>query len=227
MKFMKKLFKLNLLLLLLAFNSCSDDIQNTVSDPDDIIDIGTYTLKESSINKIPYLGKKHIIFLDSFNHKVKFDIIEKNILFINSILYRYDVHKVGDTVQYSSVNETKTFIIKNDSLGIQFDLRLEASPYHADPESKNIADVVNIFCLDPDPNIYASQVFYTVLDQRTWLKSYNTIPIDEMDFLGRKFQLVLTNNFMDPLSIMFFNYQYGIISFTDFDGKIWRFEEMN
>lgn len=214
-------------IILLAF-SCSKD--SIIPADDDIhnVDIGVYNLLQSSIDTLPYLGKKGIVFIDSNFSNIVFEIIEKPITQFNgAYLLKYNVYEPGDTVKYHYSYQSKYFTIRNDSLKIEFEFSLESSPYYAEPKNEYVADIINIFCMDPGPEYLFSQVFYHITNKRTWPKSSNYQSISEKVILNRTFQDVLNVGFHDPLSIVNFNYKYGIISFTDFSGKLWRFDKFN
>ena len=240
---MKKLTKLFYLLLILGIlQGCSDDdMMREVMEGEEIfidqnpfgleegefIDIGEYHLAHSSIARLPYLDKKQIVFVDSLGSEVVFDIDEGGLqegLF--ALRYRYDVVEEGDTVKYLYRFETKGFTIENDVLDMTFRLSLSAEPYFADLESEKVADVLTMFCDDPDPEIFSSGVFNHVTDVRSWDMAYNNDPVDQMEIMGRTFSDVLSNDYPDPKSKVFFNYEFGILSFTDLEGKRWRFEEL-
>ena len=95
-----------------------------------------------------------------------------------------------------------------------------------EPQNKYLADVINIFCMDPGPEYLFSEVFYHETNTRTWPSSWNYQSIREKVILNKTFQDVLIVGFNDPLSLVHFNYKYGIISFTDFSSKLWRFDKL-
>ncbi len=214
-----------LAIILLAF-SCSKD--SIVPAKDDIhnVDIGVYNLLQSSIDTIPYLGKKGITFIDSNFNEIVFEIFEKPIAQYDSAhLLKYNVYEPGDTVKYRYSFQSKNFKIRNDSLKIEFKFNLESRPYYLMPKNEYVADVIEIFLMDPGPEYIYSQVFYHETNTRTWQSSWNYQPISEKVILNKTFQNVLFVGFNNPLSVVNFNYQYGIISFTDFSGKLWRFDK--
>ncbi|HMT55103.1 MAG TPA: hypothetical protein PKD16_18855 [Saprospiraceae bacterium] len=215
--------------LILAF-SCSKD--SMISDMDNEMDdkynvnIGSYKLLQSSIDAMPYLGKKSIVFVDSSANEMVFVINESPILEGNVTLFTYNVYQAGDIVNYHYSRQYKTFLISNDSSGLEFICSLESTPYYTEPQKKFVADVFNVIIKNPNDQNSFRQVFYHITNQRTWPITTNTPPISEKIILNRTFQDVLIDDFTNPLSIVHFNYEFGIISFTDFDGKLWRFERM-
>lgn len=218
-----------LAILLVSLFSCEKETpippnNGTAGNP---IDIGTYSLQEESLAKLPYLNKTQVTFIDSLGNKAVFDIIEQDLFeSTGGVLFKYDVIEEGDTVRYAYSNQIKRFRINNDSLNLNFDLALEARPYYPDPEQNYIADVLTIFCKDPNNSLIGTQVFYHETDSRTWPTSWNATAIPEIDFLGRAFLDVYYNDYIDAKSALYFNYEEGIVSFTDIDGRLWRLEDL-
>lgn len=214
-----------------ALFACNDDNITLIIEENDAIDIGSYYLLETSIANLPYLDKSQVIFVDSLQNQITFTIDERELYFPDKPghLFRYNVNEEGDTVRYSYKSEVKRFTIANDSLELNYDFTLAARPYYNDPESGYVADIINIFCRVPEqlPEIIASQVFSAIVDQRTYPISYNTDQFEHMEFIGRTFEDVYHNNFSDPVSDVYFNYTFGILSLTDHTGKQWRFERFN
>lgn len=226
MNVMRNIIKTFFAIIFLAF-SCSKDSIMPVEDDIHNVDIGVYNLLQSSIDTLPYLGKKRIVFIDTNFNNIVFEIIEKPITQFNgAYLFKYNVYETGDTVKYHYSFQSKNFIIRNDSLNIEFDFSLEAKPYYIEPKNEYVADIINISCMDPGPEYLFKQVFYHETNTRTWPTSWNYQSIREKVILNKTFRDVLNVGFHDPLSTVNFNYEYGIISFTDFSGKLWRFDKL-
>jgi hypothetical protein len=189
--------------LILAF-SCSKD--SMISDMDNEMDdkynvnIGSYKLLQSSIDAMPYLGKKSIVFVDSSANEMVFVINESPILEGNVTLFTYNVYQAGDIVYYHYSRQYKTFLISNDSSGLEFNCSLESTPYYTEPQKKFVADVFNVIIKNPNDQNSFRQVFYHITNQRTWPSTTNTPPISEKIILNRTFHDVLIDDFTNPLS---------------------------
>ncbi|MBK6785247.1 MAG: hypothetical protein IPG79_16980 [Saprospiraceae bacterium] len=95
-------------IILIAF-SCTKDIPDPIEDIHNV-DIGSYTLLPSSIDKIPYNGKKAIVFVDSNFNEIVLKIIESPVSQLNKAnYYRYNVYAPGDTVIYHYLSQRKYF----------------------------------------------------------------------------------------------------------------------
>ncbi|MBK8081455.1 MAG: hypothetical protein IPK25_14950 [Saprospiraceae bacterium] len=107
---------------------------------------------------------------------------------------------------------------------IKFDLSLRAAPYYHEPKNEYVADVLDIFIKDPNFGLVSRQVFSHVTNKRTWPEILDNELNSEKVIFNRIFYDVLNSGILNPLSKVHFNYEYGIVSFTDFSGKLWRFE---
>jgi hypothetical protein len=109
---------------------------------------------------------------------------------------------------------------------MQFRLRLRAMPYYADPESEAVADILEISLpFLNSPNFSSQQVFRHEVDTRSYPESFNNEPIPEIEIFDRTFIEVIWNDYTNTISQVYFNFEYGIVSFTDYQGKQWRFED--
>ncbi|MBK8081456.1 MAG: hypothetical protein IPK25_14955 [Saprospiraceae bacterium] len=101
-------------IMLIAF-SCTKDIPEPTEDIHNV-DIGSYTLLPSSIDKIPYLGKKSIVFVDSNSNEIVLKIIESPVSQLNkATLYRYNVYVPEiplNTTIYVKVNIFHLYMIR-------------------------------------------------------------------------------------------------------------------
>lgn len=227
-------FPISITLLLALFtlpflSSCNLDDGTDVAPEEGLptIDIGSYSLLPESIAKIPYVNQSGIIFVDTFGTEVFFSVEEEDIFESNgSNYYRYDVFEEGDTVVYEFNTEIKTFNLESTALGMQFRLRLRAMPYYADPESEAVADVMEVSLpFLNSPNFSSQIVFRHEVDTRSYPTSFNNEPIPEIEIFDRTFTEVIWNDYTNPISQVYFNFEYGIVSFTDYQGKQWRFED--
>ena len=141
--------------------------------------------------------------------------------------YNYDVYHKGDTVKYSYSYEQKSYSLRNDSLKISFQLNLESNPHYEGPMRKFVMDILHIIYWDTIPPLYGNQVFFDIVALRTVPYPWETILIPEKEILGKIFYDIVDIVIGMPKSIVYFNYQFGIVSFTDKQNKQWRFESFN
>ncbi len=225
------LFPFLFLLILTLFSACSDDDEMMVipmePEGNQSIDIGDYSINQSSLESIPYLDKSQIVFIDSTDKETIFEIEESDLL-LNSgaTFFKYNVFEEGDTVEYPYTSQVKRLVLSSDSLNLRLDLSLTARPYYPDPESRNVADIMNIFCGVPDTTFSSVQVFYHETDQRTYPSTWNPEVLDEITFHGRTFTDVFNNDFIDAKLQVYWNYEFGIVAFTDLTDNLWRFKDL-
>ena len=205
-----------------------DPVDPSVNEKCDT-DIGSFKLLSTSFSAMPYYGKSKVIFTDSLANLAEFTIHEFDTYVINGVLYRYNVNEPGDTVKYCYASENKGFSVSDTTLKIYLSLSLKASPYYSDPESGKVADVLNINYRNLSDTVFISwQVFYKLVDQRTYPDPYTTNEFfSSISFHGRDFQNVERTKFSNPKLELYYNQTEGIVAFRDKTNKLWRFDSMN
>jgi len=108
-----------------------------------------------------------------------------------------------------------------------FNLRLAARPYASDPASETVADVFTLYFAGEINGIPRTQsVLSVVLDQRTWPHNfYKNKHFDDINFHDKTYKDVTGCTFRSALSKVYFNYDFGIVAFTDREGKQWIFDK--
>jgi len=217
-----------LFLFSFLFVACDDD--DITAPPVDLynVDIGSYELLEESLAAYPYTDKTGVLFVDSLGNEMTLTINDLPVFNSSSpaTLFRYNVYDQGDTVRYEYFPESKSSQLVNESLDLNLRTSLTTQPYYSDPESMTVADVVNV-SINEKGNTFRSFVVFThVFDQRSWPEE-NTITenIESIEFFGREFMNVWHTPFNDTYSPVHFNYEFGIVYFTDHEGKGWRFDK--
>jgi len=215
---------------LMLIASCGKDEVTPVleeTSDDKTLDVGSYIIQFKSLERIPYEGKKRITFVDSSNAPTVFEISEREI-FVESVAFsRNDVFEIGDTVNYTYKTEQKIYRLINNSLSLFFDLRLRAEPFFTDSEAVVMLDVLNVSLKDPTNASPSDEAFCFTIDPRSSPFIPANPPINSVEIGGRIFQNVLTSHLENSPSVMHFNYEFGILSFTDPNGKEWRFASLN
>ena len=226
--------KHNLLLFSLAFGlwmiaSCKKE-NTDIPDPtenEDSIDIGAYALLESSRNAVPYKGKSSVTFVDSAGNELIFPITVFANKTLEGCLYKYDVHQQGDTVKYCYKTEYDSYGLVNNANNLYFQIMLEAKPFYSDPESRKVADVLHVSIRDATETGKYHQVYYQTIALRSFPLLYDdNTTFAQLTFWGRDFSNVSKTNFAIPYRLVFYNQEFGIVAFTDHNGKLWRFKEM-
>jgi len=213
-------FTLLFLLGCTSFIGCDKNMETAV------FDVGTYRLLQESIDAIPYISKNGIVFVDANQNETSFSLTESDITTSNGArIYRYDVFEQGDTIRYNYIKEIKTFTAQNDDLNMTFEMRLEAQPYKLDPASKAIADVLEIYLLNPE-NSTLSLLLSHEINTRDFPESFNNVRIEQKEILGELFYNVYESDFGTLQSKIDFNPEFGILSFTDKEGSLWRLKEI-
>lgn len=220
-----------LLFSILLLFSCNDDDEiTTLPENEYLIELGNYDLLPESLALFPYLGKTKAQFVDALGMEIVLDISESSegTNYSTGTYFRYDVYEVGDTVRLNYAKEGKYMKLRNDSLDFFFNVGLVAEPHHQFLEENFVADRLNIRFNKTGEFSSNSIVFFHTINQRTW-PEISSMPdtLATIDLLGREFQTVLHNSTFGytPKSDVYFNYDFGIVYFTDHAGKAWRFDK--
>lgn len=189
-------------------------------------DLGLFHLLPESIEQLPYKDKSLVVFSDSLNNKVNFNILEgDDISTYMSSIQHYNVFEEGDTVIYDYRSESKSILIFNDSLAVKLGIYLSAEPLYQTPDIDVVADVLSLKYFNLNSQNSSTQVLKHIMNLRTWPTLYYIPLIAEIEILGVTFYNVVDNNVSQHESTVKFNYEFGVISFIDRQGKLWRFEE--
>jgi hypothetical protein len=210
-----KLISLFSFLIFLNF-SCTkepDKFLDPSIDPE--INLGTFSLLQSSIDKIPYNNKKGVVFVDSLNNEVSFKFTNFGRTLQEEKFYTSDPNIPKSVAIYKLTSYANNYVLENDSLMIHFYMKLYVVPDLTNPTQKMVAD---LFWIRGDFYNYSDYI-----DIRTSsFKKKNVI--NNFNINNRDFTDVSFNDSSDPFIKMYFNYDYGIVSFKDKKGKTWRFE---
>lgn len=210
--------------------SCGKDEVTPVVDQmsdDGTLDVGSYIIQIKSQERIPYEGKSQITFVDDNNTSTVFEINERGIFVEPVTFIRNDVFEIGDTVRYSYMTETKRYRLVNNSLSLYFELRLRTEPFFTNSEAVVMLDVLTVTLRDPTNASINDEAFSFTIDPRSSPFIPLNPPINSVTIQGRTFQNVLTSQLENSSSVLHLNYEFGILSFTDPDGKLWRFGSLN
>lgn len=235
--------KVSSLIIIFSVLSCSEpsinnNFQQTVNQ--DTIETVHYELKDSSIIKMPYKGKTKVIFVDAQSNYLEFTIQEKELETHSESSYNEQLNKCEPP---SWTTQNKEIKLINDSLNLIFLLELKTDLDDSGSYEKTFRDLLilwtvsypdkdkkNNSTLDTD-NVRESRkaLFQWVVDRRTSIYESNRTSVDSLLIEGQTFYDVIEQNPNrqgNQLSIKF-NFEYGIISFRDFERKQWRFSHFS
>lgn len=190
------------------------------------VDLGKFYLLSESVEQLPYLGMTKATYEDSSGNEVVLIIEEYELKCDQAGYTKFDVHTLNDTVHYTFETEIKTFLIHNDSLELVFRFSLSADPYFPDPESGAVADVISIGWWNPNPKPSYELLVHEV-NTRSYPKSSNLPILKEKEIIGKVFEDVIMSQYFQSVSKICFNLEFGLLSFTDRQGKLWRLKEVN
>jgi hypothetical protein len=235
------MFKFSYIILFVSLLSCSgSDLEiespNNPDDKGEFEESINYQLKDSSLSIMPYQGRTKVIFVDSLSNTLEFSIEEKELETNNFSTYNKELDKCEPP---SWTEESKEIIITNDSLDLTFHLELKTDLDRSGSGEKKFRDVLFLWTVShpaKDENTNSSEdsdniiesrhsLFQCTVDPRTSQYSSISLPADSLMILGRTFYKVYRpelHGIKKEYSI-FFNFEFSILGFRDFQSKAWRF----
>lgn len=207
-------------LSLLTIISCKKD---DLSDPCAEEDIGRFRLLDNAINSIPYKENTTLFFQDSIGNQVEFEFIYGNGGYVSGDIIHssacvFDtslqkVYKANEDYYRYDVIET------NDSLNIKLIIVLKVKPFFLHFGTIEISDQLGIGRSLTGSNSSAIHLNILVNSRELTEEDINMFlkPIDNINLHGRTFYNVYYNTY----SSFYYNYEKGIIAFTDLDEKLW------
>ncbi|MFK8058108.1 MAG: hypothetical protein AB8F78_18415 [Saprospiraceae bacterium] len=189
-----------------------------------IVEVGDFELLQESIDQLPYQGKDSVTFVDRDENRLTFQIRESFNPSTQVSTEYFNVDFPRDTVIYTYGSQSKDFYLSNDSLNLRFYIDLSVYVYDVQSENLEICDHLEVW-FKYDDNRLRTQVLRDVTNERTLLESWWQVEYEDIELLGRGFEDVFYSRFSNPVSFVRFNYELGIISFTDLDNKMWVYEE--
>src|SRR4030095_15595230 len=188
---------------------------------------GDFEFLPSSLDSIPFQNETKAIFLDSFHHEVVFTISSE---FIPNELDGF-ISASSTTTEYCYITDRLKYTFINDSLNISLDIEIMAFPHPLHPVKEgSIADMlfISAHLIRSDSIVRVVPIFTKILNQRTsegpFIKNgiYTTYEIYGKTFSNVEYRL---NTQQFPIPSIHFNIFEGIVSFLDWTGKRWRFDQ--
>lgn len=215
-----------LLCLSLLYTACNKD--DSGFDPNaslySIVDIGDFELLQESIDQMPYQGKDSVTFVDRDQKRLVFKIRETFIDGTNVSIEAFNVNVPRDTVVYRYGSQSKIIYLTNDSLGLRFSLHLSAESLDYDLNNPTVVDRLLGWVYFNGASL-GKNILTHVTNQRDYVGNLNPGVYEDIELFGREFKDVYHNRFSNPASFVRFNYEFGIISFTDEENTVWVYQE--
>ena len=179
------------------------------------------------MDSVPYLNKTTVVFRDSLNQEIKFTVTDKGDNDWHWTLPGNCETNYYDTIFYDFNAKAREIEIKNDSINFYFTLYITTL---LDWENFQEYDLLLINHNLADSNGFQNLEIMT--DQRSITnkeaeKINSTILFEtEFEIFEKTYYDVYHNKYMDIYfaNKLYYNSEYGIVSFKDNSGKRWVFE---
>jgi hypothetical protein len=174
----------------------------------------------------PYLKKPSVVFEDSAGNQLVLKVYRTLNDTSTATIPHYNVHKLGDTVNYYYPFIADKIILQDDAKTYHFDLDLSQKFDVSNRDSIKTIDGLIIFLLQPSAHTYEYEVYFKVINLREDTPPVDYWPTNIVEplrtFLGTTFLNVEHTPFGHPKAVVYYNTTYGIVAFSDYDNKIWR-----
>lgn len=209
---------------ILFITSC----KNYITCPE-TTDRGDIYYTEHSLETIPYIGKTKVIFKDSNDEELVFKIND-----FGDTIRHHRFQGVCQTdpgqqifITYNALN--RTVQLRNDSIPASFFITIDiylTFDDHSEYDNFSIS-----YAEDNSPDY---QHFKMLVDKRDItieqaedVNKYIAFE-NQVNVLGKTFNDVshLKNPDYNYSHLLYYNFEYGVVSFKDFSGKIWVFDRI-
>ena len=210
------------LIFLTTFGCCDDDTLQEVPCEMKTTYVGDYTLLHESIESIQYNNHDFVFFRDSIGNELEFKLTSFPLIDTETQqITNYIVDSRCDKEFYEYSSQVRFNYLTNEAFNIRFKCMLELRLI---PENRSIADVYTVLMNFPDVQDAFAHVFDGIVNQRTWSEGFNNQKFDSLEIFGTTFKNVETSVFKHPLTTVFYNAEFGIVSFTDHENRKWIFD---
>jgi len=216
-------FPFIILLTLLAISCAKEETPSVAPACCDPVFLGQYLLMPGSRNAIPYQADATLYFKDESGNEVAFTLRNDD--------DGYDTTDMGtgrncpcDTNFIQTLKasgDAYYYFLKQPDLSfdIRFLITLSTYPFHGDEYLA--ADILEISIQDPNDTTSFGGALLVLVDPRNlteeYLKWYKAAPADSLQLSGITFYDV----YAEEDSLVFYNYEKGLVAFKDRQDKLW------
>ncbi|MEQ8706749.1 MAG: hypothetical protein RIC19_22640 [Phaeodactylibacter sp.] len=223
---MKKTGYLFFLLFTITLLNCNRYAREIDTSYPTRFDLGPFNLLDETISQLPYYNRDEVFFVDENSASVSFSIVKMAEPAADSMeVFVDNIYDDSTGVRSTFSSEYLDDTLRSPALNLELIVRLRARPNLDNPGSRDVGDWVEVwYKLSGDPTFRLA--FEQVFNQRSWPADELTPPVDELTIFNRIFENVWVHQVPNSPSEIYFNRQYGIVSFTDGSGKLWRFQNL-
>lgn len=223
---MKRFGPISFLFLMITLLSCNRYDQEIADPFPKVFDLGLFNLSEATPFQLAYHDRESVFFVDENSASASFSIIHAEQSSIDSLeVFVDNIYDDSTGVRTNYVSRYLDDTLRSAALNIEFIVRLRAQPNLANPGSRDVGDWVEVWYKSPDVPAF-EKIFETVFNQRSWPGDELTPPIDEITIFNRIFEDVWVHQIPGTPGEVWFNRQYGIVSFVDDSGRQWQFQNL-
>lgn len=212
-----------LVISILSIMACDEEQEEVIECPE-IIRERFSEILDSSLLVMPYLNSRKVVFQDSSNNELVFKVREFELqdnptnYIISDYCNGIDSITINHTLMYKSVH------VKNDSLDIKLGATIRTELNEEYLKQGYVADGIRITIADPDIVNRGRVLFQSIINKRKWKKEWAVNTLDSVQIGDRYFKNVFYNEPAQFQSPVYFNYDFGILNFTDRRGVTFTYK---
>lgn len=215
-------------LLIASITSCKKNDELTVCNFETEIDLGEFSLLQESRQSIPYTGNQRIYFRDELQNEVYFDFSEENTGYTSLVYYGMPFeYECNDSVlmqQLSAEGDAFWYNLTEPQHLLNMTLHLELNSISNIEDYLEGVDFLEFLSGTEDYNERFRLVEVIVNRRDLSDEVVNKYPtsVDNLYLGGKKYNNVYTNK----TNSAYYNYEQGILAFTDNEGKFWIYDRI-
>lgn len=216
------------LMLITSISSCKKNDELIVCNFETEIDLGEFSLLPESRQSIPYTGNQRIYFKDELQNEIYFDFSEENEGYHLPVHYGMPFeYECNDSVimqQLSAVGDAFWYNLTEPQHLLNMTLHLKLDPVSFRGDYLEGGDILKFSSGTEDHNTKLPLVGVIVSRKDLSDEVVNKYPtsVDNIYLGGKQYNNVYTNE----SNSAYYNYEQGIIAFTDNEGKFWIYDRI-
>lgn len=215
-------FLATVILVAIIIKSCQ-----TNSPCPETTDKGELFYTQKAFETLPYVGKSRVVYKDQLNQELAFNIVDLGDTVISGRFAGYCETNPGQRIYLEYLKKNRKIRLQNDSINETFFIRIDTELSH---DYYDEYDVIKMSIPSVDSAQY--QYFKLMVDRRNISDEeagkMNSLVIydSEIEILGSNFTDTyhLRNYHQNNSHLIYYNFENGIVSFVDQNGKTWVFE---
>jgi hypothetical protein len=215
---MKKSWVVLFLICVVSFNSCKKEEEEVEREE---INIGNFSLLESSGDSFPYQGKSGMIYVDSANNEVVGAIVQEYKGLGSQGRMVRDLSEVEKLARYQTEQNTVDIFLPDFNRTVRVKMSVQLDDFNRYPTNIKLADVISIISYRQRESYTIEDNIEIIVNKRSSTRSndqFNQV-ISTLDLNGKTFNNVYSDQ-NNEMFVAYFTLEQGLVGFTDKEQNI-------